>query len=248
MSQHSPQELERAAHENLRADNLNLTYVTPRSTTYAVRDVSLSIGPRDFAGIVGPSGSGKSSLLYLMSGMRTATSGEVWFGNFHYSAASPSEKLDFRRASFGFIFQQPHLISYLSVLENVLVPIENPTKDDKVRALDLLDSLGIEELAPKFPNECSGGERVRASMARGLVHRPAWLWVDEPTASLDSQTGKMVMDVLRGQTDHGALIVITHDPEILEDANMVFRMRDGALIGEEGKRSRGSEERVQSKR
>jgi len=219
----------RISNEDLRADNLTLTYVTPRSTTYAVRDVSLSIGPREFAGIVGPSGSGKSSLLYLMSGMRTATSGDVHFGSFHYSAAGASDKLDFRRASFGFIFQQPHLIGYLSVLENVLVPIENPNLDDKRRALELLDSLGIAELAPKFPNECSGGERVRASMARGLVHRPAWLWVDEPTASLDSQTGRMVMDVLRGQTDHGALVVITHDLEILDDADIVFRMRDGAL-------------------
>lgn len=226
---HLSERLERASHEDLRADKLTLTYVTPRSKTYAVRDVSLHVGPREFAGIVGPSGSGKSSLLYLMSGMRTATSGDVHFGSFHYSAASPSEKLDFRRASFGFIFQQPHLISYLSVLENVLVPIEDPTQDDKKRALDLLDSLGIAELAPKFPNECSGGERVRASMARGLVHRPAWLWVDEPTASLDSQTGKMVMDVLQGQTEHGALIVITHDLDILDDADIVFRMRDGIL-------------------
>lgn len=226
---HVPQRLASASHEDLRADNLNLTYVTPRSTTFAVRDVSLSIGPREFAGIVGPSGSGKSSLLYLMSGMRTATSGEVHFGSFHYSAAGANDKLNFRRASFGFIFQQPHLIGYLSVLENVLVPIENPTPADKKRALELLDSLGIAELAPKFPNECSGGERVRASMARGLVHRPAWLWVDEPTASLDSTTGKMVMDVLRGQTEHGALVVITHDLEILDAADIAFRMRDGAL-------------------
>lgn len=240
---HLPERLEKASHEDLRADNLTLTYVTPRSKTYAVRDVSLQVGPREFAGIVGPSGSGKSSLLYLMSGMRTATSGEVHFGSFHYSAASPSEKLDFRRASFGFIFQQPHLIAYLSVLENVLVPIENPNNDDKQRAMELLESLGIAELASKFPNECSGGERVRASMARGLVHRPAWLWVDEPTASLDSQTGKMVMDVLRGQTDHGALIVITHDLEILDDADIVFRMRDGLLtetfIPHERKRENG---------
>ena len=235
---HDSRRLSSAPSEDLRADNLTLTYVTPRSTTYAVRDVSLSIGPREFAGIVGPSGSGKSSLLYLMSGMRTATSGDVHFGSFHYSAASPSDKLDFRRASFGFIFQQPHLIGYLSVLENVLVPIENPKPADKKRALELLDSLGIAELAPKFPNECSGGERVRASMARGLVHRPAWLWVDEPTASLDSITGKMVMDVLRGQTEHGALVVITHDLEILDDADIVFRMRDGALTETFAPRSR----------
>lgn len=214
----------------MRAENLTLTYVSPRSTTYAVREVSLQIGARDFGGIVGPSGSGKSSLLYLMSGLKTATSGEVWFDDFHYSAATPTQKLNFRRRAFGFIFQQPFLVPYLSVLENVLVPIENPHDKDKKRALELLDSLGIEELAPKFPNECSGGERVRASMARGLVHRPKWLWVDEPTASLDHITGRMVLDVLKSQKQHGALVVVTHDLEILEDADIVFRMRDGVLL------------------
>jgi ABC-type lipoprotein export system ATPase subunit len=165
-----------------------------------------------------------------MSGLKTATSGDVFFNDFHYSKATATEKLDFRRRSFGFIFQQPFLVPYLSVLENVLVPIENPKDADKKRALELLDSLGIAELAPKFPNECSGGERVRASMARGLVHRPEWLWVDEPTASLDHITGRMVMDVLKTQKQHGALIVVTHDLEILEDADIVFRMRDGVLL------------------
>ena len=215
----------------VRAQNLTLTYASPRSTTYAVRDVSLEIGPQQFAGIVGPSGSGKSSMLYLMSGLRTATSGEVFFGDFHYSAATPSQKLDFRRREFGFIFQSPHLVPYLSVLENVLVPIENPKTDDKAFALELLERLGIAELAAKFPNECSGGERVRVSMARGLVHRPKWLWVDEPTASLDHVTGATVMNVLRTQTQHGALVVVTHDLEILDDADVVFKMRDGVLVG-----------------
>ena len=214
----------------MRAQRLTKTYVTPRSTTYAVREVSLDIDEREFAGVVGPSGSGKSSLLYLMSGLKTATSGDVWFGDFHYSAATPSQQLDFRRQNFGFVFQQPFLVPYLSVLENVLVPIENPDDDDKARAFELLQWLGIAELAPKFPNECSGGERVRASMARGLVHRPAWLWVDEPTASLDTTTGAQVMEVLRSQTRHGALVVVTHDLEILNDADHVFRMRDGHLL------------------
>lgn len=217
---------------DLKADKLTLTYVTPRSTTYAVREVSLGIKAGEFAGIVGPSGSGKSSLLYLMSGLKTPTSGDVHFGPFHYSAASATQKLDFRRRSFGFVFQQPFLVPYLSVIENVLVPIENPSQDDKERALDLLERLGILDLAPKFPNECSGGERVRASMARGLVHRPQWLWVDEPTASLDGATGEMVMDLLRTQTEHGSLVVVTHDLEILRDADIVFRMRDGFLLEE----------------
>lgn len=216
--------------DGVSAQNLTLTYVSPRSTTYAVRDVSLQIGAHQFAGIVGPSGSGKSSMLYLMSGLRTATSGDVFFGDFHYSAATPSQKLDFRRREFGFIFQSPHLVPYLSVLENVLVPIENAGKSDHDFAFELLERLGIAELATKFPNECSGGERVRVSMARGLVHRPRWLWVDEPTASLDHTTGAQVMDVLKTQTKHGALVVVTHDLEILGDADVVFRMRDGVLM------------------
>ncbi len=214
---------------SLRAENLVLTYQSVRSTTYAVRDVSLEIGARDFAGVVGPSGSGKSSLMFLMSGLKTATSGAVFIGDFKYSHASANERLDFRRNEFGYVFQQPFLISYLSVLENVLVPIEQPNHDDQMYAMDLLDALGIADLAPKFPNECSGGERVRASMARGLVHRPRFLFVDEPTASLDVATGQRVMNVLRSQTDHGALIVVTHDLEMLHGADKGFRMRDGVL-------------------
>lgn len=214
---------------SLRAENLVLTYKTVRSTTYAVRDVSLEIGAREFAGVVGPSGSGKSSLMFLMSGLKTATSGAVFIGDFKYSHASANERLDFRRREFGYVFQQPFLIPYLSILENVLVPIENPNRDHQMRAMDLLDSLGIADLAPKFPNECSGGERVRASMARGLVHRPRFLFVDEPTASLDMTTGQRVMKVLKSQTGHGALIVVTHDLEMLAGADKAFRMRDGVL-------------------
>jgi putative ABC transport system ATP-binding protein len=95
--------------------------------------------------------------------------------------------------------------------------------------MELLEALDIADLAHKFPNECSGGERVRASMARGLVHRPQYLFVDEPTASLDLATGARVMGVLRSQCEHGTLIVVTHDLEILQDADVVFRMRDGDL-------------------
>jgi putative ABC transport system ATP-binding protein len=213
----------------LRAQNLTLTYSTPRSTTYAVRDVSLQIKERDFAGIVGPSGSGKSSLLYLLSGLKTATSGQVLFGDYDYTAANANQRLDFRKKYFGFVFQQPFLIPYLTILENVLVPIEQPSDTDHERALELLETLGIIELAEKFPNECSGGERVRASMARGLVHRPQFLFVDEPTANLDSVTSARVMKVLRSQCEHGALIVVTHDLEILDEADVVFRIRDGQL-------------------
>ena len=214
----------------LRCENLTLTYVTSRTTTYAVRGVSLDIGAREFAGIVGPSGSGKSSLMYLLSGLKTATEGKVFVGDFPYSHADINARLDFRRQKFGYVFQQPFLVPYLSVLENVLVPIDRPGADDKKRAIALLDSLGIGELAPKFPNECSGGERVRASMARGLVHRPEYLFVDEPTASLDVATGTQVMNVLKSQREHGALLVVTHDLEILNEADVVFRMRDGDLL------------------
>jgi putative ABC transport system ATP-binding protein len=215
---------------SLRAEHLNLIFQTSRTTTHAVCDVSLDIGAHEFAGIVGPSGSGKTSLLYLLSGLRTATSGKVLLEEWEYSAAGEREKLAARRAQFGFVFQQPFLIPYLHILENVLVPVEKPQPSAFERAMSLLDSLGIADLAHKFPNECSGGERVRASMARGLVHRPKFLLVDEPTASLDLVTGLKVMEVLSAQREHGALILITHDLEILHSADVIFRMRDGALV------------------
>jgi len=215
---------------SIRTEDLVLTYVTSRSTTCAVRDVSLSIAPGAFAGLVGPSGSGKTSLLYLISGLKTATAGHVYLGDFHYSHASANARLDFRRRHFGFVFQQPFLIPYLTILENVLVPIENPNDKQVQRAMELMDALEIADLARKFPNECSGGERVRSSMARGLVHRPSYLFVDEPTANLDLATGTRVMEVLSTQREHGTLLVVTHDLEILDNADVVFRMRDGALV------------------
>lgn len=216
--------------DGIRCEDLRLDYISSRSTTHAVREVSIEVGGREFAGIVGPSGSGKTSLLYLLSGLKTATAGRVFLGDWEYSAATKSEQLDARRQSFGFVFQQPFLTPYLHVLENVLVPIENPNATDIARAMELLDSLGIADLARKFPNECSGGERVRAATARGLVHRPQYLFVDEPTASLDLATGTRLMDVLNLQTEHGALLVVTHDLEMLHRADVVFRMRDGALV------------------
>lgn len=214
----------------LRAVNLALTYATRRSTTHAVREVSLEIGAREFAGIVGPSGSGKSSLLYLLAGLKDPTAGQVLVSDFDYSHAGANERLDFRRRHFGFVFQQPFLIPYLTILENVLVPIERAGEADIARALELLDALDVADLAPKYPNECSGGERVRAAMARGIVHRPDYLFVDEPTANLDMATGARVMSLLQTQCEHGALILITHDLDILDTADVIFRMRDGHLV------------------
>ena len=214
----------------LLCEKLTMTYTTPRSVTHALRGVDLQIASDQFAGIVGPSGSGKSSLLYLMSGLKTATSGEVWFDEFHFNTATTTQRLDFRRANFGFVFQQPFLIPYLTILENVLVPIDKPGPGEVDFAMRFMESLGIADLAPKFPNECSGGERVRASIARGLVHRPNYLFVDEPTANLDFATATKVMSVLREQKKHGALIVVTHDLEMLSEADVVFRMRDGTLV------------------
>jgi putative ABC transport system ATP-binding protein len=146
------------------------------------------------------------------------------------------------------VFQQPFLIPYLSVIENVLVPIEKPGSADIARAQELLEQLEIADLAPKFPNECSGGERVRVAMARGLVHRPDFLFVDEPTASLDSATGAHVMRVLKTQREHGALLVITHDLEILDDADIIFRMRDGVSGANRTAFANGTLTRVRKRR
>jgi putative ABC transport system ATP-binding protein len=165
----------------------------------------------------------------LLSGLKSASSGQVFIGDYNYTQATPNQRLDFRRKYFGFVFQQPFLIPYLTILENVLVPIEQADEEDQDRALELLEALGVAELATKFPNECSGGERVRASMARGLVHRPQYLFVDEPTANLDSVTSARAMKVLRSQCEHGTLIVVTHDLEILDEADIVFRFRDGRM-------------------
>ncbi|MCP4418002.1 MAG: ATP-binding cassette domain-containing protein [Chloroflexi bacterium] len=211
----------------LRGENLTLTFQDGDTTVNAVQDVSISIEDHQFIGILGPSGSGKSSLLYLLSGLRQSTGGEIYLDDRSFNKMSARERVALRRTEFGFVFQQHFLINYLTVQENVMVaaPVQNSAHAAQARAL--LTDLGLGDKLHRFPYELSGGERQRTAVARAMIHRPRVIFADEPTGLLDRRTGLQVMALLRGYREQGSLIAVTHNPEILAEADLVITLRDG---------------------
>jgi putative ABC transport system ATP-binding protein len=213
----------------LQGEHLTLTYQDGDRTLDAVHDVSIAIEDHQFVGILGPSGSGKSSLLYLLSGLRRATKGEIYLDDRSYSRMSERERVALRRSDYGFVFQQHFLINYLTALENVMVAATVQDRAHAEQAKALLADLGLGDKLHRFPYELSGGERQRVAIARAMIHRPRIIFADEPTGLLDRRTGLQVMALLRGYRNQGSLIAVTHNPEILTEADLVVRMRDGQV-------------------
>jgi len=213
----------------LQGENLTLTYQDGDTTVDAVKDVSIGIEDHQYIGILGPSGSGKSSLLYLLSGLRKPTSGDVYLDDRGYSQMPEKERVALRRSEYGFVFQQHFLINYLTALENVMVaaPVQNKAHQEQAKAL--LADLGLGDKLHRFPYELSGGERQRVAISRAMIHRPRVIFADEPTGLLDRRTGLQVMAMLRGYRDQGSLVAVTHNPEILSEADLVVTMRDGEI-------------------
>jgi putative ABC transport system ATP-binding protein len=216
----------------LRGENLTLTFQDGDTMVNAVQDVSLMIDDHQFVGILGPSGSGKSSLLYLLSGLRQASGGDIFLDDRAFSKMAGRERVALRRTEFGFVFQQHFLINYLTVLENVMVaaPLQNDAHAAQAKAL--LADLGLRGKLHRFPYELSGGERQRTAVARAMIHRPRIIFADEPTGLLDRRTGLQVMALLRGYRKQGSLIAVTHNPEILAEADLIITLRDGYIEGE----------------
>ena len=218
----------------LEGKSLSLAYQDGQNVVYAVRDLNLSVDSRQFVGILGPSGSGKSSLLYVLSGIKAPTSGEVLFqGAPLASSAGNSQQV--RRQHFGFVFQQFFLLNYLDVSGNVLVGALAKNAAARARAKELTTALGLEGLEHRKPYELSQGQRQRVAIARALANEPAVVFVDEPTANLDRSTGLQVMALLKEQTGRGAIVVVSHDETALEGADIVYRMRDGEISLLDGK-------------
>lgn len=214
----------------LQGENLTLSYQDGDQMVHAVNDVSIFIEDHQFIGILGPSGSGKSSLLYLLSGLRKPTGGEIYLDDRAYSKMSEKERVAMRRSEFGFVFQQHFLINYLTALENVMVAAPAQEKGHMAQARALLADLGLGDKLHRFPYELSGGERQRVAIARAMIHRPRVIFADEPTGLLDRNTGMQVVALLRGFREQGSLIAVTHNPEILTEADLVITLRDGQML------------------
>ena len=212
------------------AEKLNLIYDQDKETqTYAVKNIDLTIERSKFIGILGPSGSGKSSLLYLLSGLKLPTSGSVSYKEQDLAELTDQERANLRKQEFGFVFQEHFLIEYLPVLDNVLAPVNEDSPEWKARARELLQRLGIEDLAEKKPHELAGGQRQKVAIARALINKPEVLFADELTANLDHDNAWMIMDLLTEYLEEATLIVVTHDPTILQNADKIIKLWDGQI-------------------
>ncbi len=200
-----------------------------------LRGITLEIEAGQTVGLVGPSGSGKSSLLMLMGGLERATSGQVLAMGLDLGAMNEDALARLRRDHMGVVFQNFHLIPTMTALENVAVPLELAgVRDAFARAEAELEAVGLAHRGGHYPGQMSGGEQQRVALARAAAPRPAILLADEPTGNLDGVNGAAIMDLLFGLRDrHGAtLVMVTHAPELAARCDRVIRLADGLLVGE----------------
>jgi putative ABC transport system ATP-binding protein len=206
-----------------------------------LRGITLDVAKGESLALVGPSGSGKSSLLMLMAGLERATGGEVRAMGHDLTAMNEDELARFRRNNMGVVFQSFHLIPTMTALENVATPLELAGHADAFdRAAEELRSVGLGARIDHYPAQLSGGEQQRVALARAAAPRPAILLADEPTGNLDGATGAVILDLLFGlQERHGAtLVLVTHAPELAERCSRVVHLVDGLLtLGEPGRKA-----------
>lgn len=194
--------------------------------------ISLDVQSGELLGLIGPSGSGKSSLLMLMGGLEQATGGKVTALGQDLTAMSEDQLARFRREHMGVVFQSFHLIPTMTALENVATPLELAGKSDAFdRAMEELQAVGLESRADHYPSQMSGGEQQRVALARASAPRPHILLADEPTGNLDGSNGAAIIDLLFGLRDrHGAtLVLVTHSDDLARRCDRVVRLRDGRI-------------------
>jgi putative ABC transport system ATP-binding protein len=201
-----------------------------------LRGITLSVKAGETLGLVGPSGSGKSSLLMLMGGLERATGGQVQALGQDLTAMDEDELARFRRGNMGVVFQSFHLIPTMTALENVAVPLELAGAGDAfARAEAELRGVGLGARLDHYPSQMSGGEQQRVALARAAVTRPKILLADEPTGNLDGVNGAAIMDLLFGLRDrHGAtLVLVTHAPDLAARCDRVVRLVDGRIAADD---------------
>lgn len=203
-------------------------YEVGEKAFYALNDVSFSIDQHEMVVILGPSGAGKSTLLNIMGGMDHVTDGKVYMDGLDISGYSEKELTDYRAKNIGFIFQFYNILPTLTVKENVDL-IRDVVKNAK-DSIEILNKVGLGGQENKFPNQLSGGEQQRVSIARAIAKNPKLLLCDEPTGALDSNTGVEILKLLRECTGENTVVIVTHNALIADVADRVIRLKNGKII------------------
>ena len=216
--------------------SLTRSYVGDGVKTDAIKNIDITFKKEEFSAIVGSSGSGKSTLLSLLGTLDKPSEGTVLYDGVDIMKKRKKEIADFRFNEIGFIFQQFHLLPTLTALENVMAPLfsRKVPYNKQRRAKEVLAQVGLEDKLNSLPSQLSGGQQQRVAIARAIVHKPSWLLADEPTGNLDTETGELVLELLRDlKREVGCgLIVVTHDPELAATADRVITMKDGLIVSD----------------
>jgi putative ABC transport system ATP-binding protein len=219
----------------LRIENVSKVYEA-NGDSVAVRvisNVNAEIVEGEFVCLMGPSGSGKSTLLTIVGAMNHPTEGRVLVDEIDVYGLADERRADFRREYLGFVFQQHHLMPYLNTLENAMLPLTTTNlsaKEKRGRAMNVLEKVGLADKGSRLPNQLSGGEQGRLAIARAIVNEPPLILADEPTGSLDSKTGREVMEVFLSLNEQGQTVfMVTHNPENSALAHRIINIVDGRI-------------------
>jgi putative ABC transport system ATP-binding protein len=215
--------------------NVKKDYRLGQTTVNALRGVNLSIAAGEFIAILGASGSGKTTLLNLAGAIDDPTTGEIIINGKTVSQLTENEKADVRNETIGYIFQNFNLVSVLSALENVMLPLQirgGRTSVIKAEARKRLEEVGLGEFMQHRPDKLSGGQRQRVAIARALITRPLLIFADEPTANLDHQTASSIIDLMKdlNEKEKVTFVFSTHDQRLIERVKRVVRIDDGKIV------------------
>lgn len=217
----------------IQVKNLSKHVHLPDQVLEVLSDVSLSVKKGESCAIVGRSGSGKTTLLGILAGLDVPSSGQVFLAGHNLSDLSEDDRAEVRAQNVGFVFQSFHLLSHLTAVQNVMLPMElQGIANPEARARSLLDDLGLSDRSKHFPQQMSGGEQQRVAIARAFACNPSVLFADEPTGNLDSETGAEIINLLfKLNAQMGTtLIMVTHDPALAERCARICRIESGRLV------------------
>lgn len=218
----------------IEAEYLKKQYNQGEAAVLAVNDISFTIDAGQFVAVMGESGSGKSTLLSMLGVLNTPTSGKLLMNAVDVYSLSQDKRADFRRDSIGFVFQNFHLIPYMTLVENVMIPlaiVSRKKREKRQMAEAALEKVGLGGKGHRLPGQISGGEQERVAIARAVVGNPPLVLADEPTGNLDSKTARGIMDLFGSLNSNGTtIIMVTHSNEYSGYSHRVLRLLDGRLV------------------